>query len=167
MNIETERKFLIELPDTKLLTRQNCRVLHIVQTYLAIDNEKREESRVRRIEENGETRYVYTEKKKISALSRIENEYEITEEKYNSLRESHDIRELEKTRYAFEYGGHTVEIDVYPHEIGGDALDGYAVLEVEFERENEEIQLPDFIRIVRELTGTSEFSNKTLAKPVV
>ena len=94
-------------------------------------------------------------------------EYEITEEKYNSLRESHDIRELEKTRYAFEYGGHTVEIDVYPHEIGGDALDGYAVLEVEFERENEKIQLPDFIRIVRELTGTSEFSNKTLAKPVV
>ena len=73
---------------------------------------------------------------------------------------------LTKTRYSFPFAGHTVEIDVYPHEIGGDALEGLAVMEIELESPDEAIEFPPFIRVIRELTGTREFSNKALARPV-
>ena len=73
---------------------------------------------------------------------------------------------LTKTRYAFPYSAHTIEIDVYPYEIGGDALVGRAVMEVELKDENEMIDFPSGITVIRELTGTREFSNKTLAKRV-
>ena len=59
-----------------------------------------------------------------------------------------------------------MEIDVYPPEIGGSGLEGKAVLEVELRDEAEEFAVPDFLVIERELTGTKEFSNKTLARPV-
>ena len=140
MHIETERKFLVRLPDTAELEARGCRILRIVQTYLTIDDESGEESRVRRIEESGRISYIYTEKKRISETSRFENEYEITGDEYERLIDgSDDPRQLIKTRYAFPCGGHTIEIDVYPPEIGGEELDGLAVLEVELENEGEEI----------------------------
>ena len=167
MHIETERKFLIKLPDAELLAAQNCRVLDITQTYLTVDNLSGGETRVRRIEEDGKVSYIFTEKKRISAVSRFENEYAISKRKYDKLiREAEDPRQLTKTRYAFPYGERTVEIDVYPYEIGGEGLAGRAVLEVEMESEDERLILPDFIEIECELTGKKEFSNKSMAKPL-
>lgn len=167
MHIETERKFLIKMPEEAYLTAPACRKLEIVQTYLMIDSVTGTEERVRKITEGERVRYVFTEKKKISAVSRYENEYDITEERYNSLiADSADPRQLTKTRYVIPYGGHYLEIDVYPYEIGGDALAGHAVLEIELGGECEAFELPEFIIVERELTGKSEFSNKSLAKPI-
>ena len=165
MHIETERKFLIVMPEREELCKTGCRVLDIVQTYIMINPATGEEARVRSITENGETVYIHTEKKRISAVSRTEDEKEITKEEYDRLRNTKGATELTKTRYAFPWGEHTVEIDVYPHEIGGDALDGMAVLEVELGAEDEIFEIPPFIKVVRELTGRREFSNKALAKP--
>ena len=39
-------------------------------------------------------------------------------------------------------------------------------MEVELKDENEKIDFPSGITVIRELTGTREFSNKTLAKRV-
>ncbi len=166
MSIETERKFLIELPDTKELCEIiGCRVLHIVQTYLWDEVGTGAERRIRRIEENGSTRYIFTRKEHITKMSRIEDEREISSDEYAALY-SEAKSELSKTRYAFPFAAHTVEIDVYPYEIGGDALIGKAVLEVELEREDEAVELPDFIKVIRELTGTGEYSNKKLARKI-
>ena len=166
MHIETERKFLIRRPPESVLEAMpDCRVCHITQTYLMINGVTGEEKRIRRIVEGERETFVFTEKKRITDVSRTENEYGITAEEYARLYSSPDARELSKTRYAFPYEDHTVEIDIYPHEIGGDALDGYAVLEVELGDEAEKFALPPFIEVVRELTGTSDFSNKKMAKP--
>ena len=94
----------------------------------------------------------------------MEDEREISEAEYNELMKE-CITELSKTRFSFPYGGHVIEIDVYPHEIGGDALEGYAVLEVELSSEDEEFALPYFITVIEELTGKKKFSNKAMAKP--
>lgn len=167
MHIETERKFLIKRPDTAVLKAQGGRVMHITQTYLMINDGSGEECRVRRIREGEKTTYVFTEKKRITAVSRYENEYEITKDEYDKLiSEAEAPRQLTKTRYAFPYGERTVEIDVYPRRIGGRGLDGRAVLEVEMESESERLILPEFIEIERELTGKKEFSNKSMAKPL-
>ncbi len=167
MSIETERKFLIELPGLDAIKNiSGCRVLHIVQTYLKDEAVTGAERRVRQVTENGETTYVFTQKEHISKMSRIENEREIGRKEYDALY-LEAKSELSKTRYAFPYGSRTVEIDVYPYEIGGDGLSGKAVLEVELESEDEAVELPDFIKVIRELTGTGEFSNKKLAQKIV
>ena len=165
MPIETERKFLIERPDLAFLTSQkDCDVLEITQTYLT-QPAGAPERRVRRILEGGRETFVFTQKEKLTAVSRIENEREITPDEYAGfLAEAYS--QLTKTRYRFPFGGHVIEIDVYPYEIGGDALEGFAILEVELAAEDEEIRLPDWLHVVRELTGTREFSNKTLAKRI-
>lgn len=164
MHIETERKFLIERPDPDFLASQEgAVVLHIIQTYLSQPTESSPERRVRSIEENGNVAYIFTQKEHITAVSRYETEREITAAEYAAfLREA--VSRLTKTRYRLPFGGHELEIDVYPYDIGGDALEGLAVLEVELGSEEEEILLPEWIHVIRELTGGREFSNKALAK---
>lgn len=164
MGIETERKFLIELPSLDfVLSVDGCRVREIVQTYLKDERGTGAERRVRKITEGGVVTYVFTRKEHVTKMSRIEDEREISPDEYARLY-TEAKSELTKTRYAFPFGEHTVEIDVYPYEIGGDAMVGKAVLEVELESEDEDVRLPEFIKVIRELTGTGEFSNKKMAK---
>lgn len=164
MSIETERKFLIKLPDEAVMTSQReLRVKRMVQTYLEYRGNI--ERRIRMIEEGGDISYIYTEKRPIEGvkISRFEDEREVNGDEYAALM-NECISELTKTRYSFPYCGHTIEIDVYPYEIGGDALIGKAVLEVELGDENEKFALPEWICVIKELTGTKEFSNKAMAK---
>lgn len=169
-NLEIERKFLIALPSDSLLSSHSeCTKRHITQTYLKkYDNET--ERRVRKtVLSDNRVVYHYTEKRTVSATknatARFEDEREITAEEYSRLL-TEGVSSLTKTRYAFPYAEHIIEIDVYPHEIGGDALKGYAVMEIEMKDENEKIEIPPDITVIRELTGTREFSNKALAKPL-
>lgn len=165
MAVETERKFLIVRPSMELLRSQpGVRSVDMIQTYLSYDGDT--ERRIRKITENSDVTYVYTEKKPIpgTKISRMEDERNVSENEYNCLM-NECITELEKTRVSFPYENHTIEIDIYPYEIGGDALEGYAVMEVELSSPDEEFALPDFIQIKEELTGTKKFSNKAMAKP--
>lgn len=165
MAIETERKFLIKLPTDEFFSRMGTAVKRMVQTYLTVSGKG--ERRIRLIEENGTLSYVYTEKLPIAGtkMSREERERKISADEYSLLRRE-ACSELEKVRYSFPHDGHIIEVDVYPHEIGGGALDGMAVMEIELASEDEPFSIPDEITVIRELTGTREFSNKTLAKKV-
>ena len=164
-NVETERKYLIRFPDLSLLRAQDsCRVLDMVQTYLnRLPEEPDTERRVRSIVENGAVTYIFTQKKHCGYLSRYEDEREVSREEYDRLREG-AYSELRKTRYAFPYVGHVMEIDVYPPDIGGETFDGYAILEVEMDDPDEAVEFPDFLEILREVTDDRRYHNKTLAK---
>lgn len=165
-NVETERKYLIRFPDLAYLTTlDGCRVMAMVQTYLDRRQEEPDiERRVRSITENGGTVYIYTEKRPRAYLSRFEDEREMTREEYERLRKEDGDSELIKTRYAFPFAGHVMEIDVYPPEIGGDVMDGYAILEVEMDDPGETVEFPEFLEILREVTDDKRYHNKTLAK---
>jgi len=167
MGTEIERKFLILLPDFDTIPEK--RIQDMIQTYLTPPrNDPGAERRVRKISENGIVRFIYTEKRPIPGMAKMvrqEEEWEISADEYRG-KLTDAITELTKTRYSFPYAGHTIEIDVYPHEIGGDALDGLAVMEIELSSPDEAIEFPPFIRVIRELTGTREFSNKAMARPV-
>ena len=164
-NVETERKYLIRYPDTDVLRRQEgCRVLEMVQTYLErLPEEPETERRVRSIIENGVVAYIFTQKKPRGYLSRFEDEREVSREEYDRLRKD-AYSELRKTRYAFPYAGHIMEIDIYPPDIGGEVFDGYAILEVEMDDPDEAVEFPDFLEILREVTDDRRYHNKTLAK---
>lgn len=156
--LEIERKFLIEYPDCNfLLSLEKLRVLNITQTYLLDD------SRIRAIEENGETTYIKTVKKHITELVREEREWEISEEEYFSLlkNKKQGTNTIEKTRYAVEIGGTVYEIDVFGF------WNDRAFLEIELEDENQHIEIPDFIKVIKEVTFDSRYKNYSLAKEIV
>ena len=55
-------------------------------------------------------------------------------------------------------GEHTVEIDIYPE------WDSTAILEVELRSRDEQISLPDFIKILKEVTGDKRYSNASMSR---
>lgn len=159
--LEIEHKYLIRMPDTALLMAQpHCRKLSITQTYLEAPTG--ETHRVRRAAEGDSVTLFETRKRRVSALSAVEEERVLTAAEYEVLlgRADPTRRPVEKTRYKFPFAGHTVEIDVYPF------WQDRAVLEVEIAREDEEILLPPFVTVLREVTADKSYKNVNLAKSV-
>ena len=156
--IEIERKFLILMPDIKkLLTISGATEKKIIQTYLL--SSKEETARVRKITQNKNTCYVKTVKKRISDLSHFENEYEISKEEYESELKKRDTAkaDIEKTRYCVPFKNHILEIDVYPF------WNDRAILEIELRDENEDIEIPSFISVIKEVTSDKRYKNTNLA----
>ncbi len=154
--LEIERKFLISYPDrAKLEALPGCVSLEITQTYLSGGA-----ARVRKSASPDGCTYTHTEKKKISELTRIENERIISEEEYLEYLTAADpaFRPIAKTRLCIPYGGHTFEIDIYPF------WQDKAVAEVELKAEDEEIILPDWLDIIKEVTLDPSYKNVSLAR---
>lgn len=158
-NIETEKKFLIRFPNEKLLLSQpNCTLSDIEQIYLA-DSENGFSERIRKRETNGVCKYYHTEKKHITAMSRIENERLITAAEYGELklRADRSLRIIRKKRYCIPYMEHILEIDVFPF------WEKQAYLEIELNSEKEEYQLPNYVEIIRDVTLDRAYTNRALA----
>ena len=155
---EIERKYLIVRPVETLL-QKSSRVLQITQTYLKAEEGT---ARVRRIEENGRATFVETRKKRITDLTRIEEEREISEEEYLELLKQRDParQTIEKTRYCLPYEGHLFEIDVFPF------WSRQAFMEVELTSEKESAPLPPEIAVIREVTADRQYTNHALAKKI-
>lgn len=154
--LEIERKFLIRYPNkAKLLTLPGCVALEIIQTYL-----EGGAARVRRSVSCGGCVYTHTSKRKISELTRIETELTISEEEYLDYLMSADpaYRPIEKTRLCIPYKGHTFEIDIFPF------WQDKAVAEVELTTEDEEIDFPEWLDIIKEVTFDPSYKNVVLAK---
>ena len=113
--LEIERKFLIrqnpEIFDHSVLRK------HIIQTYLISGEDI--QRRIRKLTASGTesyTKYYYTEKRFLSAVTREENEHEISPDEYERLLSEADtkLETIEKIRYILYYEGQNFEIDVYP-----------------------------------------------------
>ena len=160
MAFEIERKYLIEYPDINLLEKYADSKSEIAQTYLKTDNGLT--SRVRKRTTDGVTKYIFTEKKRITDVKCIENELEIGSEEYEKLLKLSDPerRTVEKMRYCIPFNGRVVEVDVYPF------WNDRAIAEVEMEDENEEVVLPDFINVIRDVTAEKAYKNYAIAKEI-
>ena len=156
--LEIERKFLIEYPDVKELSLMDrVRILKISQTYL------KDDSRIRRVEEKGKVYYIKTVKKRISEITREEKEWEIGKDEYvSSLKNKKaGTNTIEKVRYAVDIDGIIYEIDIF--EFWNDR----AFLEIELESENQDIRIPSFIKVIKEVTFDSRYKNYSLANKII
>lgn len=158
MAFEIERKFLIEYPDIEILEKYPKS--EIVQTYLKTDDCFT--SRVRKRTTEGVTKYIFTEKKRVTDLKCIENEREIGIDEYEELLKLADPerKTIEKTRYCLPCAGRVVEVDIYPFWCDR------AIAEVEMESESEEVKLPEFIKVIRDVTSEKAYKNYALAKEI-
>lgn len=157
--LEIERKYLIRMPDEAFVRAlPGCQVWQIEQTYLqsGVPGEAR---RVRRVCENGGVKYYYTQKQRIDAMSCEEREREISESEFEALLLEADtrLRTVKKRRLRVPWCGQLLEIDLY------DFWQDRATLEIELESETQPVCLPDWLCVVRELTGDRAYSNHSLA----
>ena len=158
---EIERKFLIEMPDIDYLeSLPNCEKVKIVQTYL-VSNDN-EEIRIRQRGTEGSYTYSKTKKITINPIKRIEIEERLTSEEYiNELLNADPTRgQIIKDRYCLSYENQYFEIDIYPF------WNDKAIVEIELINENQKIILPDFIKVIDEVTENEEYKNRELAKAI-
>ena len=160
---EIERKYLIRYPDIALLQAQKgVEQWEIVQIYLTVPGPG-ETRRIRQVVCNGEIRYYKTFKRRLSSLSCEEDEGEIDQLEYIRLSQEGEpsCKPLGKTRYRIPYQGHLLEFDIYPF------WKDRAIMEIELEREDEGAAIPDYVRIIRDVSADPAYKNRSLAERVI
>ena len=157
--LEIERKYIIEMPDRNILMLQkDYTSSSILQIYLPSQNG--ETHRIRKRSYSDRVECTETRKIRLNKMSSHEIEGEISEEEFarlalNPLPESLPI---EKTRYTFSYCNQIFEIDVYPR------WTKTAIMETELDECEREVEIPSFIKIIREVTGDKSYSNASMSR---
>jgi len=143
--MEIERKFLIK--DNKkveeLIEKYKNSKKTIKQDYIYSDILT--SIRKRKIEKNGEIRYIYTIKtgRKGYFINEIENE--ITKEKYDLLKVDETRITIEKDRYVIPYIDNlSIELDVFHGKYEGCV---FAEIEFESEKQANEVKIPEWFDI--------------------
>jgi len=145
---EIERKWLVrDLPMLRELKREQ-----IIQGYLAIASDGTEV----RIRRKG-NKYFETVKSR-GGLIRDEIEVEISEDQFCMLWPATEGRRLEKIRYALEWNGYQLEIDVYQGSVAG-----LVIAELEFASSEESKRFSPPAWLGKEVTGDNRYKNSTLA----
>ena len=155
--IECERKYLIRYPDIPALLAMGAQKSEITQTYLTAAQGTTE--RVRERIYPTKTVYIHTVKRRLTPLSAIEEERELSHEEYTALlaRSDKERHPVKKTRYTLPFAGHLLEIDVYPF------WSRQAVLEIELVSEEDQAEIPEFLSVLREVTADRAYKNVSLA----
>ena len=166
--LEIERKYLVKLPTSWAALAELfdgiVDVKRISQTYLVAEKGE-QSSRVRKTIEglSGETETVYhRNQKKPTGDTGVheETESEINEKEYNQAlkKSSPDKCAVEKTRFVFKWHDQVFELDLFKGH-----LKGLAILEIELEDKDDTVELPPFLKIVKEVTKDKRFTNFSLA----
>ena len=156
--LEIERKFLIRRPDESVLTQIPGAVKYEIEQIYLPENADGERPRIRRRVGPRGVECFYTVKRKITAVTRVEQEHSISPEQYAALAsaQAHPMV-ICKTRWCLPVGNHTAEVDIYPF------WQSTAVVEVELGSEQEKFELPAELSVIREVTGEARFLNRDMA----
>jgi CYTH domain-containing protein len=147
--IEVERKWLVQdLPDIS-----GHEGKEVIQGYLAIAADGTE-VRIRQVGE-----MFFQTVKSDGGLVRSEFEVELSKDQFETLWPATAGRRLEKTRYALEWVGKRVEVDVYQG-----SLAGLIVAEVEFTSASESAGFTPPSWFGREVTDDPHYKNVNLAR---
>lgn len=155
MAIEIERKYLVEVAGEI----PGGEVTDIWQTYLL--SEKDVCRRVRQRGRNGQYVYYLTEKRPLAYDRRIEEEREISVEEYEALLHEADPekRTIHKQRCCFTWKGQFFELDHFVEPVMQ-----YYLLEIEGAESTEAVELPPFVRLIRDVTGEAAYHNAHIAR---
>jgi CYTH domain-containing protein len=158
--IEIERKFLLhDIPDDRDLLSCRAEALEIEQWYLKVADGF--EERIRCTSTNQETIYHHTYLMSHSAGVREVQERAIDRDEYDLLRSACDPCRVKvvKRRLRFVFETQVFELDI----ILSPPSRSCFILELQIESESQEITLPNFVRVAREVTGERAYTNADIA----
>ena len=157
--IEIERKYrLLAVPSAEVLAEHGAVAKRLEQVYLAGDPPGR---RVRRtVREDGSVEHRLTRKERLRDFAFREEESVIDEAAFEGyLREADPARRrIRKVRHVVPHGAQALEIDVF------EDPPGLILLEVELDRDEEEVTLPDWLGEWVDVTGDPTYLNANLAR---
>ena len=157
--LEIERKYIIEMPDVAILLKEEkYSSSEILQIYLP--SEQGMTHRIRRRIFQDRTQYTETVKLRVDKMSSEEREGELSAEQFThlSINIKEGTRPLNKTRHTFLYLGQLFEIDIYPE------WHHTAIMETELSSRETQVKMPEFIRIIKEVTGDKAYSNASMSR---
>ena len=154
-HMEVERKYLID-SDTQ------CSVgveVEIWQTYLRYPDGSK--GRLRKRGMGGEYVFFHTSKTRIGDGRNIEEERIISETEYSDLQRFADCerRTVHKLRRCFVWEVQYFELDTFL-----DPRLEYKLLEIEDVENPNDVHIPPFLKVVRDVTGEAEYSNSQMAR---
>ena len=158
--LEIERKFLIAEPNISRFPAPLYDVA-LEQAYLLSSNPNIER-RVRKRSRDDAASYTETHKGEVRPRVRSENEFPISAAKYlSALAYERDsgFAIIQKRRFCFPYKSQYFELDCFvsPHP-------GLWILEIELTEERQEVKIPPFIKVIKEVTDDPKFKNRELAR---
>lgn len=156
---EIDRKYLIEIPDFSAISSIKFTEVDIVQTYLKCTTPGTE-IRLRKRGQDSSFSYYLTMKMDLdTGTKRIERERKISQKEYISSLSRADPKSkpIVKKRICFVYKNRCFKVDVF------DFSTTHALMEVDCGL-HESVETPDFIKIIREVTGNPLYRNYNLSK---
>ena len=152
--IVAERKYIVELKGEP----ENVVSSDIVQTYLVADPGV--ETRLRQRSWNGQNVYVLTTRRRNTNNEQIETERQITKNLYDSLLQQADPyrRTIHKHRMSFIWKGQYFELDKFIK-----PTNGLMILETKGVADNETVNFPPFIKVLKDITGQTNYYNYNIA----
>ncbi len=150
--IEIERKFLISDINPEMLPEHKKTTIE--QIFL-LSKDVNLDRRVRAEHREDEVRYFLVEKYLTSRPAiGFKRKEEIKKRRFEALkvRIDPDREPIRKTRWEFTWEAHRFRIDKYD-----DPSEGLLILEAVLNQENEDISMPDFCTVVREVTGEKQY----------
>jgi CYTH domain-containing protein/predicted ATPase len=159
--LEKEDKFLIEVLDPATIPVKWTES-QITQDYL-VSPTSGEERRVRARSDGDSTSYYYTVKRAVSPGVRVEEEKMITHREYEALRTLRNPEKctIKKRRVCFFWKEQFFEVDLFV-----EPKPGLALMEAERSDRAPELELPPFIKVLRNVTDDKLYSNSQLATRV-
>ncbi|MCU0656729.1 MAG: AAA family ATPase [Polyangiaceae bacterium] len=154
--VPIERKYLLRAPLPTLPLP--AEIIDIEQTYLRTTDGS--EARVRRRIQRGAVTFVHTLRRPLLDGQRVELQRTISPREYAALCAQADParRTLRKRRTCFVWEQQYFEIDEFL-----DPITGLALLSVELSSPEQDVTLPPFLTVEREVTSKPEFSGYSLA----
>lgn len=153
------RRCLISMPDISALEKlPNCRRVDISQTFLKCPPGKEKRISRRRIDGIC-TLYNSNEKTLSSTGSLIETEERLTKDEYLDMLSHADprLKPIQKSRYYLSENNVYFEIDVYPF------WKDKAILEIDLESPDEQVEIPDFLHIIADVSHDRAYDYRALA----
>ena len=152
--IVEEHRYIVELTDEV----PECTVNDITQTYLVADPGI--QIRLRRSIRDGKKVIVHTTRKRLHDNNLIETERQISNNLYETMLQQADPyrQTIRKRRCSFIWKGQYFELDDY-HE----PVSNLMILETKGVAEHEDVNFPPFLRVVRDITGNSQYDAYNIA----
>lgn len=159
--VEIFKKYLININDEFMETIKGYDTLnktHIEQYYLL--STKNEEKRVRKREKDGTVLFYYSEANTLTANTRIKVDRIISEKQYNDYLALKDesLNVIEKDRYSFIHDNLFFKLDIFSFDTDK------GLLSVQIPSEDTQINLPECVDIIKDVSEDENYKNYYLAK---
>lgn len=157
--IQTQYKYLVEQVDLDALAE--CLPVKLELEQFFTNGNDQENTMVRKTTKEGDSTYSSTTKRETDKPSeRITTSRRITDKDYNELLNQTNDKPIKKYRYCFSYNKQYYRLDLFKEP------KGLMILETGLTNENSIVEIPNFIKVKKDITDDLSYRNANLYRKI-